>query len=718
MLLLLPIAALVVIGPVMAESPSLSGEPVPYGDLDRIARDQTRAISNEIDRLVLVQLQQRGTEPNATTSDETFLRRIYLDVVGRIPTLEEARRFLDDPAPDKREALIDQLLQSPGYVSHYFNFWADLLRIKQRNNGGNIGQPYIDYVKTVLRDNKPYDEFVWELITADGPLMERGNGAVGYYLRDFGMPEDNMSNTVRVFLGTRLECAQCHDHPFDAWTQMDYFRMVAFTGGVETRLQNADTASRMAIRRLLDDKNVSQQTRQALRRITRPLTMGVEGSGTGVYRLPEDYQYGDGKPNQVVTAKAIFGENVELDVNVPRDRNVRGRRGGNQQRQRNVIPGAKEVGSREVYADWLTSPDNPRFTTVIANRLWKHALGVGLIEPVDDMNDTTEASNPALMQYLQQQMVALDYDMKQYLRAIFYSQTYQRQATAHELAEGESYAFVGPLLRRMTAEQLWDSLLTLAVPDLDSQSAPAQGVPPIMLGEGDIYDMYAKLRAMSPEELVAFAADEKGQYARMRKLRQAAMNPTPNEADDQRGRMRAMMVEKMRELRDEMNVARRKGDTETLERLEKMRADFQTRMRDVAMGALPRATRETGYLARASELPSPARPGHFVREFGQSDREQIDNAFREPAVTQVLSLMNGFIETQLSRDPRTLLMRNVAAAEIAAEKIDVVYLSMLGRHPDADETQMWLDDARQYGNDVASDIIWTLANAHEFMFVQ
>ena len=173
-------------------------------------------------------------------------------------------------------------------MSRQFNFYADLLRIKTRVRRVN-GQPYIDFVKDSLESNKPFDQLVRELLTSKGAMLERGNGATGYFLRDQGMPEDNMSNTVRVFLGTRLECAQCHDHPFDKWTQRQYFEMVAFTGGM--KYQTAGSVNRKQLEQAArkSDIEVSQQMRQRLRRIIQSTSAGVSGSGTGLARLPEGF---------------------------------------------------------------------------------------------------------------------------------------------------------------------------------------------------------------------------------------------------------------------------------------------------------------------------------------------------------------------------------------------------------------------------------------------
>ena len=298
-------------------------------------------VSRAIDELVLAKLKAKGQQPNSPASDEVFLRRIYLDIAGRIPTLDETRGFLDSKHKDKRAELIDSLLDSPGYVSHHFNFWADILRAKSRLRGGNPGQPYIDFIKESLADNTPYDQFVRELITASGPVLERGNGATGYYLRDFGMPEDNMANTIRVFLGTRLECAQCHDHPFDEWTQRDFYEMVAFTGGIRTRLQPG-LESAAEVRRELRGDDVSPQLRQAVARLLRSLTYGVEGSGSGLARLPDTYQNEDGEPNEIVTAKTMFQHAPLVEVEVPAQQSRKKHRkragGGNNHR----IPARKK----------------------------------------------------------------------------------------------------------------------------------------------------------------------------------------------------------------------------------------------------------------------------------------------------------------------------------------------------------------------------------------
>ena len=186
------------------------------------------------------------------------------------------------------------------------------------------------------------------MLSSTGPMWERGNGAVGYFYRDQGMGLDNMANTVRVFLGTSLECAQCHDHPFDRWTQKQFYEMVAFTHGVgnvrrkDDQLSKLNKLARDAQRENEEERN---QIRRAFEYVTDILNPGLDDLGKGQINLPNDYQYDNAKPGQKIEARTIFGLVVELDENL------------------------QEKGSRASYASWLASPDNPRFSTVIANRL-------------------------------------------------------------------------------------------------------------------------------------------------------------------------------------------------------------------------------------------------------------------------------------------------------------------------------------------------------------
>ncbi|MCB1093574.1 MAG: DUF1549 domain-containing protein, partial [Verrucomicrobiae bacterium] len=337
--------------------------------------------SQQIDAILAKAWQKNGLKPNPLASDEVFLRRVYLDVIGRIPSHEEAAKFLGSKDAAKRSKLIDELLASEGYVNHFYNLWADILRINTAAPASeNIMPFYISWLRDSLRKNKPYDVFVRELLTSNGQAWD--DGAVGYYVRDRGMPLDHMANTVRIFLGTRLECAQCHDHPFDTWTQMDFYHMAAFTYGVNPSGSNygAVGEAQKLIQKAADMDNAQKaDMRAAMTEITRLVRNNYEVSyRDSLPKLPHDYKYDNAKPNEVVKPRTMFGN--DPSVLKPEDR-------------------------VKIYSDWLTSSENPMFTKVIANRLWKKVMGVGIYEPVDEFTEESEPSHPELMQFLEDQMV-------------------------------------------------------------------------------------------------------------------------------------------------------------------------------------------------------------------------------------------------------------------------------------------------------------------------
>ncbi|MEK9985639.1 MAG: DUF1549 domain-containing protein, partial [Opitutae bacterium] len=250
--------------------------------------------ANQIDRFIQGQFRQHNIQQTPPSTDEQFIRRVYLDVLGRIPSYDEVTTFLDSQDPGKRRKTIDELLKHPGYVSNNYNYWADVLRLRTRERNGD-GGAYIEWVKQAIRENKPYDLLVQELLTAEGYPWD--NPAVGYYIRDDGTPLDNMSNTIQDFLGTQLVCAQCHNHPFEDWTQMEYYQMAAYTFGVETRLRpkNLEEARKLIRTSTNGNRNRAQSMNRAVRDLFEPITFGAMESKRSL-KLPNNYKYEDAKP--------------------------------------------------------------------------------------------------------------------------------------------------------------------------------------------------------------------------------------------------------------------------------------------------------------------------------------------------------------------------------------------------------------------------------------
>lgn len=698
--------------------------------------DQADA-SAQIDALLAKLWKERGVKPNPIIDDATYVRRIHLDIAGRIPTQAETQAFTADKAADKRAKLVDKLLASEGYVNHYFNFWADILRVNSnQGGGGGPAATYADYVKESLRKNTPYDQFVRDLISAEHPVA-----STAYYYRDRGMPLDNMANTVRIFLGTRLECAQCHNHPFDKWTQMDFFHMAAFSYGVnfQTGYRGPMEEAQRAMAQNYKDMSREEMSnlRRAFQEMSRPLrnnNQTISFDGRRNPELPHDYKYEDAKPKEKIGPRTMFGENLE-----------------------SVSDGARLVD----YAKWMTSPENPRFSTVIANRLWKQAMGLGLIEPVDEFMDNTTATSPELMDFLTKQMIARKYDMKSFLRMIYNTQAYQRGAVAADLQDPKDFAFTGPMLRRMSAEQIWDSLVTLINAQPDTPDWKRALDAKVRAASNEMYT--AAIASKSTDELIADARriaekqkDIQKELEQLQKEQNAARERKDAEktreltrrANDLNNQLRIMVYdtvykpaiekakievaalklpENLGEI--EMNSAMFDDNGRPTQKLRQQIDDAEQRLIAKQLDELKiadererRSMRDFFRMAnsnwlRAANLQSPAPAGHFLQQFGQSDRETIQNAEAQASVPQALTMLNGNIFDSVTNQ-FSVLGRNIRAAEGPEAKIDTLFLTLLSRQPDADEKKTILADLETRGEELYKDVAFALVNSQEFLFVK
>lgn len=611
---------------------------------------QAKAIDAFIDAAIA---KTPGLKVRPKTKDEQFLRRVYLDLAGRIPTLEETGEFLGTKKSGKREALVAKLLNSEAYVSNTFNWWADMLRARDRLQDRFEGAPYKEWIKESIRSNKPYDRFVFELVAAEGAGTSRGNGATGYYIADAGMPHDNMANTVRLFLGTRLTCAQCHDHPFDKWTQRDFYEMAAFTEGSNVYTNEGELNK--AVRSL--GKKVPYAADGVARRMGETMGVKVTNADVGAISLPRDYQYKDARPGQKISAMTMFEQDILKD---------------------------KRSGVRETYAKWMTSPDNPRFTTVIVNRLWKRLMRVGLIEPLDNFDDDSKASNPELMAHLEKLMKDVKYDLKKFQEIIVATEAYQRQSIVGD-PDKFNFKHEGQPLRRLTAEQMWDSLMTLTVANVDN--IKGRGVE-------HLYKFYDATKSMEPKQL-------------------GEMILKAGEAQDEIDEI----DREQRELREKM----RGGDKSVegkINELENKKNGLRATA-DVFTPYYDKSYKDPGEHRRASELPSPMGPGHFLRVFGQSNRQLIDNSSHEALnLTQALELMNGFVEqTILADDAKSVLKQNFQKGRTADEKIMILYLSILSRKPTSSEVSYGQKVMSLAPNKRGDEYLgWALINSAEFAF--
>ena len=684
----LALAAVSVVGP-MARAQTVAANPQRPARTVESVRPQKEVLRDaaRLDGLLERGLRRLQQVPQPIADDATFVRRAYLNIVGRIPTLIETEKFLADTAADKRAVLVDRLLDSPGRTSHFGNWWFDLLRVKSRQQRGITGEPFAHFIKDAVRNDLPYDELVRQMLTASGPATAPGNGATGMLMRDLNMPHDAMANTLRLFLGTRLECAQCHNHPFDHWTQKQFYEMAAFFGGLRYR----DDRVMQHFRGLRGElANLDQQTRQRAVLLVRRLSYGLQGTGSGVARLPKDYQYEDAKPMTPIKAKSIFGAKVRLRY--PKGKKQRTRRRGRNRGRREP-----EIDSRPALADWLTSDTNPQFAKVIANRMWARTFGNGLVEPLDNWKKDTRPVHPELLKELEKLMVRLDFDLRQFERVLVHTQLFQRQVAAQDALPGTAPSFTGPQLRRMSAQQIWDSLLTLVYDDVDERLRPADDRAKL------VYERFDKLAKADAEAILATVRGGNNPMREMMQQRRRDARAARNR--DAKARKRA------RPLMREMERARRDGDQRKV-------AEIAAKLDQMGIKLGQRASKGgEGDLLRASELEQPARPGHLLRQFGQSDRETIDASTVVATVPQVLTLLNGFLDQRVLNG-QSALRRDLDTAEDGARRVRVAYLTTLNREPTEAELADWRRQIAIHGRNVVRDLVWVLCNSNEFRFLR
>lgn len=697
----------------------------------------SRAASRRIDELLAQGWQKHGIQPNVPVDDEVFLRRAYLTVVGRIPTLEEARSFLAFQDPAKREKLVESLLASEGYVHHFFNYWADVLRAQSQGVADSTtAQNYLNYIRQALRENKPYDVLTRELVSSEGACFE--NGAIGYYMRDRGMPLDNLSNTTRVFLGTRMECAQCHDHPFDQWTQKQFFEMAAFTHNMTSsayRSPGAEEVQKMIRADKSLDKETQDLMRQAITEVTRPLRDTLVVQNKAALKLPHDYKYADAKPKSVVEAAVMFGKPVKVN---------------------------KESNQARAFSEWLASKENPRFTTVIVNRLWKKVFGLALIEPLDELMDGSVASNPELEAFLERQMVAMRYDMKAFLKMLLTTQTFARAST-REVGLGEVYHFPGPVFRRMSSEQAWDSLVTLVNPEPDEINWTAREREKRELeNRRRLAELLNSTEApllfeAAAQVAVAMREQNKGFDLLRKELDEARVKNDPEKAKDIQRRLGLSQ----RVLREEVSrcfyeAAKKSNNKEVKEKLAAIGGDgpMEMAMMNLMESARVDVTempmegemeeniqKEAAVLgiqdkkalasyekyrrslhqtwSRAAELTSPAPRGHFLREYGQSDRDVIENSSDEASVPQALAMMNSPLVSQVTGGWAVLSV-NLRQAKTVNDKTDVLYLSLFSRRPTAQERSVIQQQVESYAGQKTlwEDMVLAALSTQQFLFIK
>lgn len=414
------------------------------------------AANNKIDEIIYAKLKLLNVPPSGLCSDEAFLRRVYLDVIGILPTTDEARAFLGDKNPDKRKHLIDALLERPEYADYYAVKWGDILQINRKEPARLQDKgmwTFYRWLRESLDQNKPMDEFVHDLLTAKGSGYR--NGPANFYR--IGEGAQGMAEHVStVFLGVRLDCAHCHNHPFERFTLIDNLGMAAFF----TRVK-------------LKSSRESEQDREV-----------VYLADSGSIKNPDT--------NKPAPAKFLVGEPID-EAKLPSD-------------------------PRELLADWIASPENPYFAKHMSNRVWNWLLGRGIVNEPDDFRSTNPPSNPELLDYLASEFVKSGYDLKGMYRLILNSRTYQTSSQPNQWNKPDKVHYSYYQLKRLSAEQLSEAICQVSgVPEKYSGlplGTRATQLPDISM-RSEFLDVFGRPKRATPVESERTCVTHIGQSLQM-----------------------------------------------------------------------------------------------------------------------------------------------------------------------------------------------------------
>ena len=362
---------------------------------------------NFIDELVFGKLKALGIPPSPLCDDSTFIRRVSVDVSGKLPTADESRQFIADQDPLKRDKLIDRLLESPGYSDYFANKWASVLRNKRVNaNDIPFTFRFHDWIRRAFQENMPYDQFARNIIASSGEVELQPS--VAWY-KNVSSATEQMEDTAQLFLGLRIQCARCHHHPFERWSQDDYYGFQAFFSRVGRKPGRKGVANERVFHNV----------------------------GLATARNPRTEQ--DLKP------AGLGDEPLEI---APYD------------------------DPRQKLVDWMTAPENPFFSRALVNRYWKHFFGRGIVDPEDDMRVTNPPSNPELLDALAKHFVDRNFDLKDLVRNICQSNVYQLSSEPTEYNRSDKQNFSSFYPRRLNAEPLYDAINQVAGTNVNFAGMP------------------------------------------------------------------------------------------------------------------------------------------------------------------------------------------------------------------------------------------------------
>lgn len=697
------------------------------------AADEGKALS----KVLAEENKSLGIKATATpiVDDMAYLRRVSVDLIGRIPTHDEIDEYMSWAPKERREKIVNKLMDHPRFIDRWTTFFADMMRLRSNESGGSAA---IAHVHKSLREGQPYDQMVAKFISANGKA-----GAipeVAYVLGDNADPMALASVTAQTFLGLQIGCAQCHDHPFDKWTREDFYGFAAYFGKVR-RYENdftktvytrevAETSvlwppegkaepkdrkpmkAKFLVDLLKDKDSLDFVKRLEARRKAEAEAMAAEkakkAAATAVDDLLTDAS--DKALERAKNKKALDSITAEAT----KDR-----------RKIDVMADLYSQSElRQELADLVTSPRNRYFSWVLVNRVWGELVGKGIVDPVDNFADDNKPSHPKTLDFMAEEFVANGFQLKPLVRMIVTSEPYQRsQAVGMEptkQAELEA-AFIASPARRMLGEVLYDSI--------------------VVAGHLQDYKYPAGANKKTIRERIRVPVNSQGEEGKQPvNLLASKTNPAMNNQMAMAGgpmmQKKGYNLEKGIELNFDDVLKKAADEAKNDVAIEIMQVKSPEEIEAERMTMEMKSNRRVKYMEKIIEkiiddnpqfgssfrMASPADPEHFIRIFGQTDRQTLGE-YRDhaPNMRQALMMLNGRLTHEASRvgSLEPIYTKLQGKATNLSDAVAMAYREILTREPSKDEVEVGVGIVKDAPNSLEgmADLRWVLLNSNEFRYL-
>ncbi len=685
----------------------------------------------ELDRIIMAENAGKTLKVAPVTDDLSFLRRVYVDLIGRIPNTDEIAEYQSWSASERRDRIVDKLIKDERFVDRWTVFFADMLRIRSGQAGGT---QFMAFIHQAIKDGMPYDEMVRRMISINGKAGKTPE--VGFVLGDDADPMALAGATAQTFLGIRIACAECHDHPFDKWSREEFYSFAAFFGktqrveqqfskmiytteGKENKVMWPPAAPGVTDRKPVKPQFLYQIDNQNLKPFVDQMV---------ARRAEEAKKLAGASKKDTSVDDLIAGIDANIgDVKKPTSFDVTGQAKSDIRKIDVEADLYRKSELREHLAATLTDPYNRYFSWAMANRVWKELVGRGFVEPIDDFRSENKPSHPKAMDYLSNQFVASGFDVRSLIRMVISSEAYQRGRyagldEATRMAAEE--AFVAAPMRRMVGEALFDSIVEAGhlwkekYPDgelkrtlrqmvrvrVDEDGKMLAAAPkPAGKGKGD--DKMAMMAGGGNMMAMKPMTGSGGGYDLEMSVEVDFTKVLAEAAKQDEPQIQMMEVLSPEDIEARRMVAQRA----------EQKAKYVTRYVDVTVGYNPK-------FSSSMRMESPAPRPHFLRVFGQPAREALGEV-REmtPSMRQALMLLNGSLTHEASRVGPLEPMHDLIAGKKANldKAIALAYREILTREAKPEEIAFGKEVIQGAENSVEgmADLRWALLNSNEFRYL-